>query len=142
MKIVELLSVSEAQVEEFRDLFAELNPLILVNKKKIVRAMEATGTHVFALLNDDERIIGTATLCVLELPTGRKADVEAVVVKSHYRGHGLGKMLMEHVIEYVRHELGHVTIHLTSNANRVAANELYKSLGFQKVETNVYMMKA
>jgi hypothetical protein len=44
MKTIELLSISETQVDELRELFAELNPLILVNKEKILRAIESPGT--------------------------------------------------------------------------------------------------
>lgn len=83
----------------------------------------------------------SATLCFSELPTGRLASVEAVVVSSRYRGLGYGKMLMEHVIGYVRREFPGIAIHLTSNPKRVAANEMYKSLGFHKVETNVHYLK-
>lgn len=54
MKIAELLSVSEVQVEEFRELFAELNPSITVSKEKVVKAIESPRTHVFVVLDDDE----------------------------------------------------------------------------------------
>ena len=128
-------------MDEFRELFAELNPSIIVNKEKIVRAQESPETHVFVILDDDEHIIGSATLCVSELLTGRTAGVEAAVVSSKYRGKGFGKMLMEYVVDYARRELGSVAIHLTSNPRRVAANKLYRSLGFQKIETNVYRME-
>ena len=141
MKIIELLSISETQVDEFRELYTELSPSIIVNKEKILRAIESPGTRVFVILDEDEHIIGSATLCVSSLPTGRVASVEAVVVSSRYRGQGLGKMLMEHVIGYARREFPGTAIHLTSNPKRVVANEMYKSLGFQKVETNVYRME-
>lgn len=104
----------------------------------LVAAIENPGTHVFVILDDYERIIGTATLCALTLPTGRTAHIEAVVVKKKYRGQGLGKMLMEHIIDYARCEFPGIVIHLTSNSNRVVANEMYKRLGLKKVETNVY----
>ena len=128
-------------MDEFRELFAELNPSIIVNKDKMVRALESPETHVFVILDDDEHIIGSTTLCVSELLTGRTAGVEAAVVSSKYRGKGFGKKLMEHVIDYARCEFPRIAIHLTSNPTRVAANELYKSLGFQKIETNVYRME-
>ncbi len=141
MRIVEFLSVSEAQVVEFRELFAELNPSIVISEEKIFRALDSKGTHVFVLMDEEEHIIGSATLCVSELSTRRTAGVEAVVVSSRYRGKGFGKMLMEYVVDYARRELGSVAIHLTSNPRRVAANKLYRSLGFQKIETNVYRME-
>lgn len=86
------------------------------------------------------RILGVATLCVYESPTGRKASVEDVVVSQACRGQHIGKRLMEHIITYARTNLADVDLCLTSRPHRVAANNLYKSLGFQPKETNVYKM--
>lgn len=141
MRIEELFSLTENQIADLKEVFTELNQNIHVTTGILVMAIENPGTHVFAILDDDERIIGTATLCVLELPTGRSAHIDAVVVKKEYRGKHLGRMLMKYVIDYVRRELPGSIVCLTSNPNRVAANELYKSLGFTTVETNVYAMK-
>ena len=47
---------------------------------------------------------------------------------------------MEHLLaEAVR--LGVDCVHLTSNPSRIAANALYQKLGFEKKETNCYVMK-
>lgn len=73
-------------------------------------------------------------------PTGAKASIEDVVVSSAYRGQHLGKQLMEYIIkEATRYAL--LELYLTSNSKRVVANNLYQSLGFQKKETNCYVMK-
>jgi ribosomal protein S18 acetylase RimI-like enzyme len=48
---------------------------------------------------------------------------------------------MEHLIDYARTELKEVDIYLTSRPQRVAANELYQSLGFRRKETNVYKLE-
>lgn len=141
MRVIELLSLAEKQIAEFNEIFADLNQNMHVTKDMIIRAVENPGTHVFALLDDDGRIIGTATLCVVELPTGRIAHVEAVVVKKEYQGQGLGMMLMEHVLDFASHELSGIMVYLTSNPSGVAANEQYKRLGFEKIESNVYRMK-
>ena len=66
--------------------------------------------------------------------------MEDVVVLSFYRGQGLGRMLMEYLISYARRELVKVDIYLTSRPVRVAANMMYKTLGFLQKETNVYKM--
>ena len=86
------------------------------------------------------RILGVATLCVYESPTGRKASVEDVVVSQACRGQHIGKRLMEHIITFARTNLADVDLCLTSRPHRVAANNLYRSLGFQPKETNVYKM--
>ena len=79
------------------------------------------------------------TLCIYQSPTGRKAWIEDVVVDQNYRGKGYGKVMIEKVIEQCINR-GNVTQMLTSRPSRVAANQLYKSLGFETRETNVYKM--
>ena len=54
---------------------------------------------------------------------------------------GLGVLLVQHLIDYARRELGYVDLHLTSSPHRVAANRLYQKLGFEKRETNAYEMR-
>lgn len=140
MIITELHSPSASQVEDILDLMRELNPDLTVTPEMIAGAAVSSYTHLFALM-DGERVIGTASLCVYFSPTGQKAGVEDVVVSSSYRGQGLGRLLLEHVIDFARQELGNVDLHLTSRPERVAANELYRSLGFEKRETNAYVLR-
>ena len=148
MKITELHTLSASLEKEILSLMLELDPEINVSSAMLHRAVESSSSHFFAITDTDNhitdtnnRIIGCATLCVFESPTGRNASIEDVVVSSQYRGQGLGKMLMEHVIEYAKTELKDVDIHLTSRPHRVAANKLYQQLGFQQKQTNVYVMK-
>ena len=138
-KIVELNTLTDAQVQEVIALMGELDPTITVTAEMVKRTVKAPGTHLIAV-TAEEHIIGCASLCVFESPTGRKASVEDVVVSSAYRGQHIGTQLMEHVIEYAR-TLAPINLQLTSRPERVEANKLYQSLGFQKRETNAYRME-
>ena len=149
MDIIRLQSVTDAQIGEILTLMRELDPEIEVTPEMVRRAVEAPGTHFFAMLDgalpagsqavDGPHIVGCASLCVTASPTGCKAHIEDVVVLSSYRGQQLGRRLMEHVLGYARKELPAGTkIYLTSRPHRVAANALYQSLGFRRKETNVY----
>ena len=148
MEIIRLQSVTDAQIGEILALMRELDPEIAVTPEMVRRAVEAPGTHFFAMLDSGRpagphaaagRIVGCASLCVTASPTGCKAHIEDVVVLSSYRGQQLGRRLMEHVLGYARKELPAGTkIYLTSRPHRVAANALYQSLGFRRKETNVY----
>ena len=148
MEIIRLQSVTDAQIGEILALMRELDPEIAVTPEMVRRAVEAPGTHFFAMLDGAllagphaaaGRIVGCASLCVTASPTGCKAHIEDVVVLSSYRGQQLGRRLMEHVLGYARKELPAGTkIYLTSRPHRVAANALYQSLGFRRKETNVY----
>lgn len=139
MRIEELHTVTESQVKEIIQLMYELDPSINVTAEMVRRAVEADNTHFFAVMGE-EHIIGCASLCVFDSPTGRKASIEDVVVASAYRGKHLGKQLMQHVIEYAK-TLAPISLQLTSRPERAEANRLYQSLGFQRRETNAYRME-
>ena len=101
--------------------------------------VEDTASKLF-VMRDDERIMGILTLGHYTSPTGRKVWVEDVVVNAEYRGEGLGRKLINHAIEYCRENLSPCTLMLTSNPARIAANELYRTSGFEPKQTNVYKM--
>ena len=130
-----------SQVLDVQALIKELEPDVAVSPERLTALVAAPGTHFFAAVEDDGHVVGCATLCVYDTPTGRKACVEDVVVRSACRGQHIGRKLMEHIIDFARRELGDVDLHLTSRPHRIAANQLYRSLGFQQRETNVYKME-
>lgn len=139
MVIVELSAVTESQVLEVIGLMGELDPTIPVTAEMVRQTVEAENTHFFAMM-EGERVVGCASLCVFESPTGRKASIEDVVVQKAFRGRQLGKQLMQHVIDYAK-SLAPINLQLTSRPERVAANALYQALGFQKRKTNAYRME-
>ena len=141
MRYLELCTLTESQIADLLGLMKELNDKLTVTPEMQRRAVGAPGTRIFVAENDEKRIVGCATLCVYESPTGRKASIEDVVVNSTFRGQGIGKALMEYIIDFARRELAPIDIHLTSRPHRIAANELYQSLGFERRETNVYRMR-
>lgn len=140
MKILELQTLTPSQTADLLVLMHELDPAIAVTGEMLEQAAEAPGTHLFAAVGDDGRILGCASLCVFDSPTGRKASVEDVVVSSRARRQGIGRALMDHIIGYALRELAPIDLHLTSRPERVAANEMYKRMGFEKRVTNVYRM--
>jgi ribosomal protein S18 acetylase RimI-like enzyme len=93
----------------------------------------------FIARNDEGTIVGVSTLAVFPIPTGQRAWVEDVIVDEASAGHGIGALLTQAMLERAR-ELGCVTVDLTSRPSREAANHLYKKVGFQPRDTNVYRM--
>lgn len=88
---------------------------------------------------EEGRIIGMASIYCVKTLMGCKGYIEDVVVDEGYRGHGLGEALTEGLIQIAK-GMGARYIDLTSSPERVAANEMYKKLGFEKRETNVYRL--
>jgi ribosomal protein S18 acetylase RimI-like enzyme len=85
----------------------------------------------------DGTIVGVATLAVFPIPTGRRAWIEDVIVDAASAGQGIGALLTNAMLDHAR-SLGCVSVDLTSRPSREAANHLYKKLGFEPRETNVY----
>jgi len=139
MVIVELNTVTEAQVQEVIALMGELDPEVPVTGEMVRRTVGAESTHFFAAM-EGERIVGCASLCVFDSPTGRKASIEDVVVREAFRGQGLGKMLMQRAIECAE-GMAPISLQLTSRPMRRAANAMYRALGFRQRETNAYRME-
>jgi len=95
------------------------------------------ATTVFLARAEDDTIVGTLTLCTFRIPTGVRAWIEDVVVDDAARGQGTGKALTVAALEEA-HRRGARTVDLTSRPSREAANRLYRAIGFQQRDTNVY----
>ena len=140
MRYLELCTLTDSQIADLLGLMKELNPEIPVTALQQQRAVGAPGTRIFVAENDEKHIVGCATLCVYELPTGRKASVEDVVVLPAYRGQGIGRTLLQRIIDFAGTKLSPIDLRPTSNPTRTDANALYQALGFKQRETNVYAM--
>lgn len=82
-------------------------------------------------------IVGAACLGVFRAPSGLHAHVEDVIVDETMRGKGIGEALVSALLDIAR-EMGLKGVSLTCNPRRVAANELYKKMGFKEWKTNTY----
>jgi GNAT superfamily N-acetyltransferase len=91
--------------------------------------------------NEQGRIKGMATLTISRIPTGSVGHLDDIVVDVSLRGQHIGEGLVKRMIECVRIESKADRIELTCKPGRIEANGLYAKLGFQKRETNCYMLK-
>ena len=103
--------------------------------------IEAPGTHLLVARDDAGRIVGTLTLVVFRIPTGLRAWIEDVVVDESARGQGTGEALTREALR-IAADLGARTVDLTSRPTREAANRLYRRLGFELRDTNVWRWSA
>ena len=140
MEILEIHSLNDNYIADLLGLMKELDPMLAVTPAMLRAAAEDPNTHLFVAV-EDGHVIGTSSLCVMHCPSEVKARIEDVAVASSYRERGIGRRLMEHMLEFARRELAPIELNLTSRPARVAANQLYRSLGFLPYETNVYKMK-
>jgi ribosomal protein S18 acetylase RimI-like enzyme len=137
---VEIEAVTQATsdlVESLNRLLPQLSssaePLTLND----VAWMVSSDVVTLYVARHEGRIVGTLTLAVFAIPTGRRAWIEDVVVDESARGLGVGEQLTMAAVDEARRR-GVRSVDLTSRPTREAANALYQKLGFEHRETNVY----
>jgi ribosomal protein S18 acetylase RimI-like enzyme len=128
--------VTEELVEALARLLPQLAPRATLDAGQLRQIVEADATTVLVARTADG-IVGTLTLVLFVVPTGRRARIEDVVVDRSARGQGIGAALTLEAVRLARKE-GARTIDLTSRPSRQAANRLYERLGFNARESRVY----
>lgn len=136
--VAELSSYTPEDLSDLDALMHELSATNYCDNLLLSNALDDPNVHVY-VIRDCGHIVATATLCVKHTLEFTVGDVESVVVTSRCRGLGYGKVLMRALIEAAR-GLGVHHLSLTSHPGRVAANGLYRGLGFVRYETNCYKM--
>ena len=129
--------VTDELVEACRRLLPQLSGSAApVGAAELGRVVGHQGTTLF-VARGDAGIVGMLTLVTFPLATGLRARIEDVVVDEGARGQGVGAALTTAALELAR-RLGARNVDLTSRPSRVAANRLYRRLGFELREVNVY----
>ncbi|MBP3222575.1 MAG: GNAT family N-acetyltransferase [Actinomycetaceae bacterium] len=111
-----------------------------ISREKLKELLQQQCLHVFIFTDTtdaNEPARGMLSLVLFDIPTGKRAWIEDVVVHENARGRGIGKQLVNAAITYAQ-EQGAKSIDLTSRPTRIAANKLYQKAGFVQRETNVY----
>ena len=136
--VEELSSYTPQDLADIDALMHELSATSFCNEGLLNNALNDANVHVY-VIRDCGHIVATGTLCIKHTLEFTIADIESVVVNSKCRGRGYGKKLMTAMIEVAKKMNVH-HIQLTSNPARVAANQLYQELGFERYETNCYKL--
>lgn len=136
--VEELHSYIQTDVENLDSLMHELSPTSYCNEAILNAIIRDKNSHAY-VIREGGHIVAAGTLCVIHTLEFTNACIESVAVSTKQRGKGLGRLLVEHMINEARKMNVH-SIHLTSNPKRVAANNLYQRMGFMKYETNCYVL--
>lgn len=141
--------IEEAHVvdEELVDAFALLIPQLSRSNPPpdaaaLQAIVDATDSHLLIARDPQQgnRIVGSMCLAMFRIPTGLRAWIEDVVVDEAARGRGVGEKLNRRALD-IAAEAGATSVDLTSRPSREAANRLYRRMGFEQRETNVYRYK-
>lgn len=138
MNICKLNTCSTEDYRQIEALVGVLSSSCRAESEIIDELLSQEGTHLFVARDSDGKIVGMTTLCCFTIPTGRHATIEDVSVLPEFRGQGMGRKLVQYALDYLASTGCHYRVGLTSRPSRIAANALYRSMGFMQKETNVY----
>ncbi len=137
MNVIEIKCYTHAVLDAMNVLLPQMSssPQRLTEQKLL--AIINSDTTRLLMAEENDRYIGSLTLVVFKIPSGTRARIEDLVVQETARGRGVGKSLVLKAVEMAA-ALGVDAVELTTHPSREAANKLYRKLGFEIRETNVY----
>jgi ribosomal protein S18 acetylase RimI-like enzyme len=118
-------------------LLPQLNPNLQVPDGARIQALLADPAVTVLLAREGAEAIGTATVIVYTTPFWIKARIDEVVVDKAARGRGVAEALVRACLDTAR-EKGAQVAELQSGTQRAAANRLYRRLGFEPRDSNLY----
>jgi ribosomal protein S18 acetylase RimI-like enzyme len=136
MEISVVESVSADLVAAIASLLPQLSSASPPTASELSAIVDSDSTSLL-VARDGDAVVGTLTLAVFRIPSGVRAWIEDVVVDEAARGQGVGEALTLAAVELARNA-GARSVELTSRPTREAANRLYRRLGFEERETNVW----
>lgn len=137
MRIVEVTRYTDAALTALNRLLPQLSSSVPPLSRGDLEAIVRSNSSYLFLAEIEGEYWGTLTLTTYNIPTGLKARIDDVVVDEKRRGGGIGRALIEHALDRVK-RLGAAAVDLSSRPDREAANALYRKMGFELRETNVY----
>ena len=137
VEIEEVTKVDDELVEAFARLIPQLSSSSPPPTERELAAIVTSRSTALFVARDHGQIVGSLTLALFRIPTGLRAWIEDVIADPDAAGQGIGAALSQAALAKAR-ELGCKTVELTSRPSREAANHIYKKLGFEVRETNVY----
>ncbi|WP_299799870.1 GNAT family N-acetyltransferase [uncultured Maribacter sp.] len=138
IKLITFNEVTADLQSQLTELYKQLNAEL--TQLDLATALSDYNTTDVVICLDDDKLIGIAMMAKYKVVSGHKGMIEDVVVSSEYRGQGIGRKLMEKLLEQAeKSKLDDVL--LFSGHHRTAAISLYKSLGFKLKESGMYIKK-
>lgn len=129
---------SPKELRGLKSLYRELSPESTLNWTSLERFLWAGNVLIIATTNNG-RPVGMASLVIMTKLSCRNGRVEDVVVAKRHRKKGIARRMMLEVRKQAKLKSLR-WLELTSKPDRVAANLLYRSLGYGQRETNVYRL--
>ena len=122
LSVYRVEAYSPALEEALGGLLPQLSPRLSAPTSEWLQSLLSHPATALFVARIGERPVGMLTLVWYDVPSGRKAWIEDVVVDAAARGCGAGRALVDAAL-------------------RLAARALYRSCGFNEAETTVFVAK-
>ncbi|MEG2614625.1 MAG: GNAT family N-acetyltransferase [Alistipes sp.] len=127
-------------IEAFDRLLPQLSASLVTPSTETLQRMVCAPSMRLMAAQCGQQIVGMLSLVWYDVPSGRHAWIEDVVVDAAQRRDGVGEALVRAAVECARHEKCD-KISLTSHASRAAAHALYRKVGFERYDTTLFRLK-
>ena len=117
-------------------LIKQLDPSAKVNEQSLYKAML---NGYLSKVEKNGKLLGMGWIFPRQTLLRKQAVIEDMIVDENQRGKGYGRKILLDLIKWAKKEDVEV-VELTTNPKRIAANELYKSVGFWLHKTNHYLL--
>lgn len=125
--------------EQLNDLLVQLSPESKVDQGRLEQIINSQTAGII-VAKDGEKIVGMATVNVIQKLAEAKAELEDFVVDTDQRGKGVAGVLWDRVIDWCRQkEVG--VLEFTSRPSREAAQRFYSKVGAEIRDTNFFRYK-
>jgi putative acetyltransferase len=95
------------------------------------RRIEGLGPNVHEFVAEvDGRVVGTAGLIAFQGRMNHAGEIAHIMVHDEFQGRGIGRQLMEALLDIADNYLGLVRVELLVYPDNEGAIRLYKTLGF------------
>ena len=139
MKIEEVTEATAEVHEALVRLLPQLNPTLPLPTRERIERLIGDPAVTLVVARDGDRIVGTATVIVYTTPYWIKARLDEVVVDAGARGKGVGEAMVRHCLEVGRRKGAQVAELQSGRGDvRAAAHRLYKRIGFQVRDSDIF----
>jgi len=136
--VIQLPDLTSEIQNQVADLYRQLNA---DNTQRPLKEILRSDNNVLVIIcKIDSKVVGTALLSTYKVISGYRGIVDDVVVDSTQRGKGIGRKLMERLLEEGK-KMGLDEILLFTGHRRTPAITLYKSLGFELRNSGLYNLR-
>ena len=136
-------AIDQTLVDRLRHLYSQLYPdrqsrvESYVSRQTLTNLVESSTDMLLVVKDDQNRIIGTATLSLLYQVSGCVALIETFIIDQDHRGQGLGRLLLDRLVELAEDNQVRI-ISLVSGKHRPASHRLYERGGFSQPDSFYY----